>query len=88
MFTGLVKLPSGQNLADSAGNPWELWLLVEVIHMEIWVVSDSEWGGHMVSYLNVMSKVSWGYNSCISRHLFFVFNLRNHTSSSSSLSML
>ena len=44
------------------------------------------WGGHVVSYLNVMSRVSCGYNSCISRHLFFVFNLWNLTSSS--LSML
>ena len=31
---------SGQNLADSAGNPWGLWLLVEGIHGEIWVVSE------------------------------------------------
>ena len=32
--------PSGQNLADSVGNLRGLWLLVEGIHAEIWVVSD------------------------------------------------
>ena len=34
-------MPSGQNLADSAGNPEGLWLLVEKIQMEIWVVSEA-----------------------------------------------
>ena len=33
--------PGGQNLADSAGNPRGLWLLVEGIHMEIVVVSET-----------------------------------------------
>ena len=35
------KEPSGQNLADSVGNPQGLWLLVEGIHIEIWVVSET-----------------------------------------------
>ena len=35
------KQPSGQNLADSVGNPRGLWLLVEGIHGEIWVVSET-----------------------------------------------
>ena len=34
-------IPSGQNLADSAGNPQGFWLLMEGIHMEIWVVSET-----------------------------------------------
>ena len=33
--------PSGQNLADSVGNPRGLWLSVEGIHVEIWVVSET-----------------------------------------------
>ena len=33
-------LPSGQNLVDSEENPQGLWLLVEGIHAEIWVVSE------------------------------------------------
>ena len=33
--------PSGQNLADSVGNLRGLWLLVEGIHGEIWVVSET-----------------------------------------------
>ena len=38
---GEIRLaPSGQNLADSVENPWGLWLLVEGIHVEIWVVSE------------------------------------------------
>ena len=34
-------MPSGQNLADSVGNPRGLWWLVEGIHGEIWVVSET-----------------------------------------------
>ena len=34
--------PSGQNLAASTGNLRGLWLLVEGIHMEIWVVSETK----------------------------------------------
>ena len=37
----ITTLPIGQNLADSAGNPQGFWLLVEGIHMEIWVVSET-----------------------------------------------
>ena len=37
--------PSGQNLADSLGSPQGLCLLVEGIHAEIWVVSET--GIHM-----------------------------------------
>ena len=33
--------PSGQNLADSVGNLRGFWLLVEGIHAEIWVVSET-----------------------------------------------
>ena len=43
--SGLVTMallpPSGQNLADSVGNPWGLWLLVEGIYAEIWVVRET-----------------------------------------------
>ena len=38
--TVIHLLPSGQNLADSAGNPWGLCLLVEGIHEEILVVTE------------------------------------------------
>ena len=34
-------LPSGQNLTDSVGNLRGFWLLVEGIHVEIWVVSET-----------------------------------------------
>ena len=34
-------LPSGQNLADSMGNPQGLWLFGERIHAEIWIVSET-----------------------------------------------
>ena len=37
--------PSVQNLADSLGNPQGLCLLVEGIHTEIWIVSET--GIHM-----------------------------------------
>ena len=37
----ILPLPSGQNLADSVGNLRGLWLLVEGIHGEIWVVSET-----------------------------------------------
>ena len=37
----LVKGPSGQNNADSAGNPRGWLLLVEGIPAEIWVVSET-----------------------------------------------
>ena len=42
-LTSIVDLldPSGQNLADSAGNPRGLWLLVEGIYVEVWVVSET-----------------------------------------------
>ena len=33
--------PSGWNLADSAGNPQGGWLLVEGIHLEIWVANGT-----------------------------------------------
>ena len=33
--------PSGQNFADSLGNPRGLWLLVGGIHADIWVVSET-----------------------------------------------
>ena len=33
--------PSGQNLAVSVGNSRGFWLLVEGIHVEIWVVSET-----------------------------------------------
>ena len=33
--------PSGQNHADSAGDPRGWWFLVEGIHVEIWVVSET-----------------------------------------------
>ena len=36
-----ITEPSGQNLADSMGNPRGFWLLVEEIHAEIWVVSET-----------------------------------------------
>ena len=39
--TAQQTTPSGQNLADSAGNPQGFWLLVEGIHVEIWVVSET-----------------------------------------------
>ena len=35
------KGPSGRNLADSAGNPRGLWLLMEKIHADSWVVSET-----------------------------------------------
>ena len=35
-----MYIPSGQNLADSAGTLRGLWLLVEGIHAETWVVSE------------------------------------------------
>ena len=34
--------PSGQYLADFVGTPRGLWLLVEGIHTEIWVVSATK----------------------------------------------
>ena len=37
----VCQVPSGQNLADSAGNPRGWWLLVEGIHAEIWAVSET-----------------------------------------------
>ena len=39
----LIKnsVPSGQNLTDSAGNPRRRWWLVEGIHAETWVVSET-----------------------------------------------
>ena len=37
----VLSIPSGQNLAESVGNPRGLWLLVEGIHAEIWVVSET-----------------------------------------------
>ena len=37
----IAIFPMGQNIADSAGNPQRLWLLVEGIHTEIWVVSET-----------------------------------------------
>ena len=36
-----IMFPSGQNLEDPVGNPRGLWLLVEGIHAEIWVVSET-----------------------------------------------
>ena len=33
--------PSGQNLADSMGNPLGSWFTGEGIHLEIWVVSET-----------------------------------------------
>ena len=35
------SVPSGQNLTDSVGNPRGWWLLVEGIHAETWVVSET-----------------------------------------------
>ena len=37
----VIQDPSGQNLADSAGNPRGLWVLVEGIHTGVWVVSET-----------------------------------------------
>ena len=36
-----MELPSRQNLEDSKGNSRGGWLLVEGIHAEIWVVSET-----------------------------------------------
>ena len=38
---GLKRVPSGQILADSVGNPRGFQLLVEGINMEIWAVSET-----------------------------------------------
>ena len=38
-------MPSGQNLVDSAGNPWGWWFLVKGIYMEIWVVNKTRTHG-------------------------------------------
>ena len=35
------EFPSGQNLADSVGDPWGFWWLVEGIHAEVRVVSGT-----------------------------------------------
>ena len=37
----MIPTPSGQNLADSAGNPQGWWVVLEGIHAEIWVVSKT-----------------------------------------------
>ena len=36
-----MNAPKGQNLGDSVGTPWGFWLLLEGIHVERWVVSET-----------------------------------------------
>ena len=54
-YTKILSVPGGQNLADSMGNPWGYWLLVEGIPAEIWVVSEARIRAEMKGKLS-----NWG----------------------------
>ena len=73
MFTGLGKVPSRQNLAHSAGNTRVLWLLVEGIQVETWVVSETriqaEIQGNFQTRVEMRGKLSQTTNILIQQRM-------------------